>query len=295
MPISKDFQKHLDSGLTTLARCWSITRADGTTFGFTDHDLDLSFEGITFQAGTGLTASALQQGTGLSVDNTEALGALSDAAVTEADIEAGWFDGAGIVAWLTNWQDVSQRIIQFRGSIGELTRTGGAFQAELRGLTEVLNRPLGRVYQKPCTAVLGDKACRFDTSGTVYSSSRKVVTVEDRQAFRWVGISSHEVGWFTRGRLEVLSGPAKGLSGTIKRDRFDGNERVIELWEPIRADIGAGDDVLLIAGCDKRFDTCRYKFSNVLNFQGFPDLPGDDWLASVPRDSNPNTGGSLRL
>ncbi len=30
-------QAHLDDGTTTLAWCWRITRADGVTFGFTDH------------------------------------------------------------------------------------------------------------------------------------------------------------------------------------------------------------------------------------------------------------------
>ena len=36
--LSPDLQTHLDEGTTTLAWCWRITRADGVTFGFTDHD-----------------------------------------------------------------------------------------------------------------------------------------------------------------------------------------------------------------------------------------------------------------
>lgn len=79
---STAFLDHAASGLTTLCRCWAITRADGVEYGFTDHDLPLSFEGVTFKAETGLTAAALTQSTGLSVDNSEALGALSDAAIT---------------------------------------------------------------------------------------------------------------------------------------------------------------------------------------------------------------------
>ena len=30
------------------------------------------------------------------------------------------------------------------------------------------------------------------------------------------------------------------------------------------------------AGCDKAFATCKAKFANQLNFQGFPHLPGND-------------------
>ena len=31
-------QTKLDSGVTTLCRCWNLTRRDGVVLGFTDHD-----------------------------------------------------------------------------------------------------------------------------------------------------------------------------------------------------------------------------------------------------------------
>lgn len=233
--LDSAFQAHVESGLTTLCRCWAITRSDGVQYGFTDHDMALAFEGFTFKADSGLTALALQQSSGLAVDNTEAIGALSDAAINEADIEAGRFDGAEVQSWLVNWADVSVRWLQFRGSIGELRRGGGAFQAELRGLTEALNRPLGRVYQKPCTAVLGDGACRFalDTAG--YSDERAVAEVDASRVFRWENMLGFEPDWFARGRLTVISGAASGLWGLIKHDRFEDGVRIIELWEPLEA------------------------------------------------------------
>jgi uncharacterized phage protein (TIGR02218 family) len=52
--------------------------------------------------------------------------------------------------------------------------------------------------------------------------------------------------------------------------------------------------IRLEAGCDKRFETCRLKFANLLNFRGFPDIPGDDWLVSTPATGAQNAGGSLR-
>ena len=291
--LSDDFLAHLRAGPTTLARCWAVTRADGVQYGFTDHDRDLAFDGITFRADTGLTALAVQQSTGLSVDNSEAMGALSDAAIREEDIEAGRFDGAEVRAWLVNWADPALRWLQFRGSLGEITRGGGAFRAELRGLTEALNRPLGRVYQKPCTAVLGDAACGFDPGAPGYSVEVEVAGVEGAQVFRWDELPGFEAGWFTRGRLTVVSGAAAGLWGTIKRDRAQAG-RSVELWEPVRGAVRAGDLVRLEAGCDKRMETCRLKFSNFINFQGFPDIPGEDWMVAVPRQSGVNSGGSRR-
>ena len=91
--------------------------------GFTDHDRDLAFEGITFRADTGLTAKALQMGTGLSVDNSEAFGALRSDAITEEDILAGRYDGAEVRGWIVNWADVSVR--RFCSFVGPWAKSGG--------------------------------------------------------------------------------------------------------------------------------------------------------------------------
>ena len=111
MTISTELAAHLQTGATTLCRAWALSRKDGITYGFTDHDLPLEFEGITFRADSGLAARALQHATGLAVDNTEAVGVLSDAALREEDIQAGRYDGADVRAWLVNWKDVSQRVL----------------------------------------------------------------------------------------------------------------------------------------------------------------------------------------
>ena len=292
--LGAGLRAHVESGFTTLCRCWAIIRADGATYGFTDHDLPLVFDGIEFRADSGLSAAALQQGTGLAVDNSEAMGALSDAAVRADEIEAGRFDGAEVRAWLVNWAEPGQRWLQFRGSIGEIRRAGGAFHAELRGLTEALNRPLGRVYQKPCSAVLGDLSCAVDLSQPGFFGAWEVAEVEDGRVFRWDDLPGFEAGWFARGRLEAETGAAAGLWGTVKRDRIVDGGREIELWQPLPGGIRAGDRVRLVAGCDKRLETCRSKFGNLVNFQGFPDIPGDDWMMAVPKSTGANTGGSRR-
>jgi len=92
-----------------------------------------------------------------------------------------------------------------------------------------------------------------------------------------------------------LSGHASGLWGMIKADRSDTDgTRQIELWQPIRGFVEADAEIRLTAGCDKRFDTCRLKFNNLLNYQGFPDLPNEDWVMTYPSKGGANTGGSRR-
>ena len=285
---------HLKSGATTTCHAWAITRRDGLVMGFTDHDRDLSFGGVTFRADTGLSASALQQGTGLSVDNSEAIGALNDKALSEEDIEAGRFDGAEIVAWLVNWAAPEERQQVFRGTIGEMTRAAGAFRAELRGLSEVLNQPIGRVYRKPCGAVLGGADCAVDLDQPGYRLEVEAMEVTDLSTLRFPPLAGYAEGWFTHGRLEVRSGPAAGLMVPIKADRDTGEGREIELWTPLATSPGDEAGYLLEAGCDKRFDTCGAKFDNILNYQGFSDIPGEDWLTVHPARSGGSGGGSRR-
>ncbi|EAQ01241.1 hypothetical protein OB2597_04535 [Pseudooceanicola batsensis HTCC2597] len=294
MAFHEGLAAHLATGVTTTCHAWAIDRADGVVMGFTDHDRGLVFEGIDFRADSGLSALALQRGTGLAVDNSEAIGALTDAAIREADIDAGRFDGAGVRAWLVNWTDVAQRQLMFRGTIGEIRRAGGAFTAELRGLTEALNQPRGRVYQTPCGAVLGDAACGVDLGAPGYAAEAEVLGVEEGQRLVLPGLPDFEAGWFARGRLVVLDGAAEGLSGVVKRDVIAEGARHVDLWQALRAPLSVGDRIRIEAGCDKRMETCRYKFNNLLNYQGFPDIPGEDWMTVMPAQSGATGGGSRR-
>ena len=59
-------------------------------------------------------------------------------------------------------------------------------------------------------------------------------------------------------------------------------------------DLAPGDRVRITAGCDKRPENCRQKFSNFMNFRGFPHIPGEDWLLTYPRKGRHNDGGSMR-
>lgn len=285
-------QAHLETGATSVCRAWALERADGVVMGFTDHDADLAFEGLVFRAETGMTARALQQSTGLSVDNAEGFGALTAGGLTEADILAGRYDGARVRIWQVNWADVAQRELIFRGSIGEVSRSGGAFRAELRGLTEVLNQPQGRMFQRGCTAVLGDRQCGFDLNRPGFSVEVAPLGVAGA-VFRFDGLKEFDDRWFEGGRFRVLDGAAAGLIGLIKNDRLSDAGREVELWQALGAEVAPGDRVRLEAGCDKRVATCRLKFSNFLNFRGFPHIPGEDWLMAYPTGAGVNDGGSM--
>jgi len=209
-------------------------------------------------------------------------------------VDAGRFDGAEVTSWLVNWENPAQRTVQFRGNIGEIRRAGGAFQAELRGLTDALNRPIGHVFQRPCGAVLGDARCKVDLDADGYRAEVAIYQQDNARVFRFVGLLGYAQGWFERGKMRVLTGAAAGLSAPIKLDVQGGTLREVSLWEPLRANVAPGDTVELIAGCDKRFETCRVKFSNAQNFRGFPDIPEEEWLMVHPSKAPSRDGGSRR-
>lgn len=289
-----DLYAHLATGNTSVCHCWLVTRKDGVRYGFTDHDGDLGFEGHVFKASSGLSAGALQQTTGLSVDNTEAIGALSDSSVSEADLVEGRFDGAEVQSWLVNWADVAQRVTEFRGNFGEVSRKAGAFRVELRGLTERLNQVQGRVYQAGCSAVLGDARCGIDLTDSAHQTTAVIAEIDVLGRLRIADHSQFADRWFERGQMEVVSGASAGMAVMVKADRLTETGRILDLWHGTGAALTVGDSIRLQAGCDRRAETCRTKFSNFLNFRGFPHIPGEDWLTSYPASTLLNDGGSLQ-
>lgn len=292
MSAKDELIAHLATGATTTCRAWQVTRKDGKIFGFTDHDRELAFEGTQFKADSGLTASSLQQSTGMAVDNTEVVGALSNNAISEIDIKAGRFDGARVVIWLVNWQNVEEKIVRFRGTFGEIQWSDGQFRVELRGLTEGLNQTRGRVYQATCPAILGDSECRIVLDQPAYSLETTIKRIGKRGEYFLPSQLAFSDRWFELGRVQLLSGIAEGLVAAIRIDQEDQGYRRIELMADFEIAPEVGDSILLRAGCDKLAATCRTKFGNFLNFRGFPHVPGTDWMASYPVATQVNNGSS---
>lgn len=208
------FKAHIESGATTLATCWKITRTDDAVFGFTDHDRALSFDGTDYLPM--LDGGAVPARLGAQIDTGEVIGALHSDAISEDDIAAGLFDGAAVETWRVNWRDTSQRALLRRATIGEIVREDGQFRAELRSGEHALNRVRGRIYSPLCDAVLGDARCTVSTG----------------------------------------------------HPEFGG-------------------------GCDRQLGTCRDRFDNVVNFRGFPHIPGSDFVLRYPRSGDDLQGGAL--
>jgi uncharacterized phage protein (TIGR02218 family) len=262
---------HLSGGATTVCRCWRLERTDGTVMGFTDHDRDIAFEGVTFAARTGLSSTGDVTKAGLSVGGLEVMGALSSAGLGAADLETGLYDFARVTLWLVNWADPSERLVLREGTLGEVVKEDGAFRAEVRGPMQALETVRGRVITVACDADLGDGRCKVDLAPLTEAA---VVTAVGGTEVTVSGLSQ-AAGWYSDGFLVVTSGAEAGARRAIVRHGTEGGAARLTLRSPL-VQLFAGDSIDVVPGCDKRIETCAKKFANQLNFQGFPHLPGND-------------------
>jgi uncharacterized phage protein (TIGR02218 family) len=289
--IPSALQAKLDSGATTLCRCWILTRRDGVIQGFTDHDRDVMLNDVVCRADTGFAGSEAVARLGLSVDGIEVSGALSDDGLNEDALAAGRYDAAQVDMYIVDWSEPSLHVLMSRGHIGEVRREGIAFAAELRGLADALNAETGRLYTPTCTADLGDARCGVDLDDPLYRGAGAVTLLNGVSAFAASGLSDFADGWFTGGRLTFTDGANAGDAMEVKRHRVEGDAVTVELWQAMAMAVAPGDTFVVTAGCDKRFATCRDRFDNVLNFRGFPHIPGNDFLMRYALDGEAGHDG----
>jgi uncharacterized phage protein (TIGR02218 family) len=284
---------HLERSATTLCHCWKLLRRDGAMQGFTDHDRDLTFGGVTFAARTGLEAAEATQELGFAVGGGEVSGALVSAGLTEDDLAAGLYDDASVETWLVNWAVPEERLLLDVAAIGEIRRADGAFVAELRGIMHRLDEERGRLFRATCSADLGDAKCGVDLADPAFTATAVVARTDGALGLA-AELSGFSDGWFTGGTLTWLTGANAGLVAEIKAHRVVGAQAELDLWQRTARPIAVGDMVRVTAGCDKRLATCREKFANVPNFRGFPHMPGNDFVLRLPLQGEPGMdGGSL--
>jgi uncharacterized phage protein (TIGR02218 family) len=278
----------LQSGVTTLCRCWKTTRRDGVVLGFTDHDRDLAFSGVAFVAATGLDAAEAEAVLGLAVGGGDVSGALSASGISPSDIQRGLWDGASVETWLVDWRDPARRMLLDCGEIGEIRRTGDAFTAEVRGLAHQLDQERGRRYGARCDAELGDARCGVALATTARRVTLPIAAVTEASAFSIAAAGGFSAGAFTGGTAAFGGGAPMPVMSHARAGLMD----MIALWAPPADVLAVGQSVTLTVGCDKRFETCRDRFANALNFRGFPHIPGNDHVMSYARQGEGGLDGA---
>lgn len=276
--ISAGLAAHLALETTSLATLWKVTRTDGQVFGFTDHDADLVLSGVTYKASTGYSRSAVRAALGLATDNMELAGALASSAITAADIRAGLWDYAVVEIYLVNWADLTMGTLQMaKGKLGQITSGRSGFKTELLGLAHHLAQAVGRVYTPACDANLGDSRCGVNL--TSFTKTGTITSVTSRRAFT-DSSRTEASGYFDGGKFTWTSGNNNGLKMEVKAYLLNSPGGAFTLQLPMPYAVQVGDTYSAIHGCDKTAATCIATFNNIVNFRGFPTVPGPRRMVS---------------
>jgi uncharacterized phage protein (TIGR02218 family) len=282
-PASAELAAHLAGEVTTLATCWRLERLDGWVRGFTDHDRDLLIDGLSYVASTGFLPSAVKTGSDLSVDNLDVEGFLDDAALKPDDLAAGLFDGARIEVFLVNWADLGQgKLLLRKGFLGEVKRADQRFSAEIRGLSNRLQQTAGKLYSRLCRVDLGSSECGVNLAPLTDTYAVTQVIAADTVRI----VTGRATGFFTFGKATFVTGANAGAVNEVLLH----DQQTIRLFVPMPRPIVVGDQITLVAGCDKTPETCHAKFGNILNFRGEPHIPGNDKVFSYPVQGGSRSG-----
>jgi uncharacterized phage protein (TIGR02218 family) len=267
--MSVALKAHYASGTTTLATCVKATLRNGTVVATTSHDTNLPIDGVLYLAAAGYLGSDVESSAALNPDNLEIAGFMRAPAITEEDIHSGVWDYAEIEMFEVNYNDLTMgKNILRSGTLGEVKGGRSKFTAELRGLMQAYSRTIVRLTTKDCTADLGDERCKIPVN--LWTVGGSVGGVSDNRVISDGG-RAENTDWFTGGKVTFTSGLNAGLSMEVKQSA----PGVLTLHERMPFEIVAGDAYVVAAGCTKRMaEDCRDKFNNILNFRGFPFVPG---------------------
>jgi uncharacterized phage protein (TIGR02218 family) len=285
------YQAHLNSESTTLGYLLKITRTDGYVIGLTSAGESVTIGGVLYDATEGLTISSLASSAGLGVDNLE-LTSIDDGTVfPRAGVLGGLWQNAAFVVSRYNWANPGDGLEPLlAGTFGQVGLREGVIVAELRGLQQYLQQTVGNVTTRTCRARFADyptpnanNLCRL--TAAAYTRTGTVSAVTSKQIFTSAGLwtAVPTADYYGEGFLTWTSGANVGMSVKVKTYASAG---IITLSQQAISAIVIGDSFSIIAGCRKRLaEDCKAKFSNVLNFQGEPHLPGIDELTAKPDGS----------
>lgn len=268
--IAPALRTGIDNG--TIATFVKITRKDGIIKGFTNHDKPLTVDSLLYVPVPGLERVTMNLRSNAEVSNQEFGGGwVLD--LDDSDLSSGIYDDALISVHRADWSNPSAGVlIVFEGSLGIISWTEDGFKADVYSTMKKLDSKIGATTTAQCRHALFDpagptrvglcglSAATFTYTGSVTGSPTKI-------SFTETGVGQAD-DWIANGVLTWTSGLNNGTTSEVKSYTTN----VIELFLPTTFLVNSGDTFTVTAGCDKKFETCKAKFSNQDNFGGFPHI-----------------------
>ena len=258
-----------------FAECFTFTLATGTVLAWTNLDVAVTYNAVTYSA-TGPLVSGLKYkaGTGLEVDKQQLTLAarptdLISGSPALVAIRGGAFDGATVQrdrVFLDSTGAVIGGVTMFKGRVATIDNVGRT-SAQLTVASDlvVLDYDMPHnLYAPTCDHTLYDSGCgvvrgTYSVSGTVGAASTASL-INTAQA-----AAGH-----AQGSIVFTSGVNANVRATV-RSVVAGVS--LKLIYPLPSLPGVGDGFTVAFGCDHTRGTCQAKFANLANFRGFPFVP----------------------
>lgn len=302
--LSANLATHIAGRAHTRATMLRLDLVDGTVLAVTNHDQDIAFNlgdgSAIYSASTGVLPSDLSLSTGFGADEIEISGPLREPSeasppepniVTRSAVLGGRFDDAVARFFEVDWTTLADGPIRLmRGYVVNTEAPGGEFKFTVHTEMSKFAQQIGRTITGYCDADFGDARCGY----TPDEISVTVTGVTDERVFA-VDISgfspAYADDYWNRGTAIFLTG---ALAGIRPVEIFDSSAAGnIALWMPLPEPPEIGDTLTLRQGCyDVATNTSKTRpacmaFDNIVNFRGFPDVPGSDQVLRYP---NPGGG-----
>ena len=213
----------------------------------------------------------------LQFDFAPGSGLISGQPITQA-IQQGIFDGAQLTMSSCYWPQQAYinplvptgAIIEFVGRCGDMIPSRTRVTVNANSHTELLDQNMPRnVYQAGCLNTLYDSACTLNQASFAVNGS--IVGSGSSQSIVFASMSQ-ATGYFDLGKIKFTSGALNGLTTSVK-SYTKGTPGPIAFNIPMPTAPANGDTFTIYPGCDKTSTTCTNKFSNFVNFRGFPTIP----------------------
>lgn len=261
----------------------------GEYVSITDHDESVEYNlteagagPLTYSAGSGIAPSDVVLAAGMDASNYEAQGPLGGL-VTRRALLGGSFDRARAWLFQVNFDDTAAgKIPIMAGNLSEGRVEGGRFTFQVRSDQDRLNQTIGRLITPYCDADFGDARCTMVPESIVGT----VVSVFDYMSFGVTFAGSYANDYFNYGQVEPLTGDLVGILPVEIFDWTSGG--VVTLFTALPDLPEVGDTFTIKRGCSKlrksddaSIPTC-VSYDNILNFRGFPEVPGTDQVLKMP-------------
>lgn len=250
--------------VTNIFFLCDIVLQNGTKFYITNQNENVNFQGNDYLSKHGMKIVKLKKDITVGVDELDLQFFLDELVFKIDDLQKNLFQNAAIT--LFRIVNSNQKKIIFVGEVTKIEIDDHQFTMKVASQKQKLFTTICKLFSPTCRASLGDAQCKVNLDDSKYKISGNVTAVAANQMSITCDTLKQDNGYFDYGYIVFNKNTHK--TKIVVRNFFQGGNIFLNS-KPIFT-IKSNDSFEIFPGCDKKFSTCKSKFSNWVNFQGEP-------------------------